>query len=127
MINTYIYVLCTVCWQTECNKGFSDEKQGFTDLVRELSVAFRPKNLLLSTAVSPSKTIIDKGYDVPELSKYFDWIAVMTYDYHGQWDKRTGHVAPLYYHPDDEVDFFNAVISILYHDYEHCSEVSALI
>lgn len=68
-----------VCWQTECNKGFSDEKQGFTDLVRELSIAFKPKNLLLSSAVSPSKTIIDKGYDVAELSKYFDWIAVMTY------------------------------------------------
>lgn len=45
----------TVCWQTECNKGFSDEKQGFTDLVRELSMVFKPKNLLLSSAVSPSK------------------------------------------------------------------------
>lgn len=78
-------------------------------MVRELSIAFKPRNLLLSTAVSPSKTIIDKGYDVPALSKYFDWIAVMTYDFHGQWDKKTGHVAPLYHHPEDELDFFNAV------------------
>lgn len=36
----------------------------------------------------------------------------MTYDYHGQWDKKTGHVAPLYLHPDDDVTFFNAVSSV---------------
>lgn len=28
--------------------------------------------------------VIDAGYDIPKLAKYFDWIAVMTYDYHGQ-------------------------------------------
>lgn len=33
----------------------------------------------------------------------------MTYDFHGQWDKKTGHVAPLYFHPDDDYFFFNAV------------------
>lgn len=33
----------------------------------------------------------------------------MCYDYHGQWDKKTGHVAPLYYHPEDDVNFFNTV------------------
>ena len=30
-------------------------------------------------------------------------------DYHGQWDKKTGHVAPMYEHPDDDFYFFNAV------------------
>lgn len=98
-----------VCWQTECNKGFPDEKEGFASLVRELSLEFRTRGLLLSTAVSPSKQIIDAGYDVPTISEYFDWIAVMTYDFHGQWDKKTGHVAPLYYHEDDDLDYFNAV------------------
>lgn len=101
-----------VCWQTECNKGFPDEKEGFTELVKELSVALRPRGMVLSTAVSPSKQIIDAGYDVPTLSEYFDWIAVMTYDFHGQWDKKTGHVAPLYYHPDDDISYFNAVSCI---------------
>ena len=55
----------------------------------------------------------------------------MTYDYHGQWDKKTGqfniwticdlvnkksylgHVAPMYEHPDDDFYFFNAVRLIL--------------
>jgi len=51
------------------------------------------------------------GYDVPKLTKYFDWISVMTYDFHGHWDKQTGHVAPLYYYPGDTYDYFNAVSS----------------
>ncbi|XP_059612054.1 probable chitinase 10 [Phlebotomus argentipes] len=103
-----------VCWQVDCKKGFPDEKQGFSDLVRELSEAFKPKGYLLSTAVSPSKMVVDAGYDVPTLAKYFDWIAVMTYDFHGQWDKQTGHVAPLYYHPEDEVPHFNSNFSLHY-------------
>ena len=49
------------------------------------------------------------GYDVATLSQNLDWIAVMTYDYHGQWDKITGHVAPMYPHPDDTDVTFNAV------------------
>lgn len=35
-------------------------------------------------------------YDVPELSKYLDFINIMTYDFHGQWEKTVGHNAPLY-------------------------------
>lgn len=74
-----------VCWQVDCKKGDPDEKQGFVELVKLLSEELKPRNLLLSTAVSPSKKVIDAGYDIPQLNKYFDWIAVMTYDFHGQW------------------------------------------
>lgn len=77
--------------------------------MKELSQVFKPKGLLLSTAVSPSRKIINEGYDVSEISKYFDWISVMTYDFHGQWDKKTGHVAPLFSLPDDWEPTFNAV------------------
>ena len=63
--------------------------------------------------MSPSKTIMDAGYDVPQIASYLDWINVMTYDYHGQWDKKTGHVAPHYGHPDDEFYFYNAVSVML--------------
>lgn len=68
----------------------------------------------MSSAVSPSKTVIDAGYEVVTLSKYFDWIAVMAYDYHGQWDKQTGHVAPMYAHPLDANPFFNTNFTINY-------------
>ncbi|CAG9760168.1 unnamed protein product [Ceutorhynchus assimilis] len=102
------------CWQVDCEKGPDSDKEGFASLVRELSLAFRPKGLLLSSAVSPSKQVIDAGYDVPTLDKYFDWIAIMTYDFHGNWDKQTGHVAPLYYYEGDTYDYFNANFSINY-------------
>ena len=39
---------------------------------------------------------IAAGYDVPELSKYLDYINVMTYDFHGQWENRVGHNSPLF-------------------------------
>ncbi|KAI5633063.1 glycosyl hydrolases family 18 domain-containing protein [Phthorimaea operculella] len=102
------------CWQVDCSKGPESDKYNFANLVRELSAVFKPRGLLLSSAVSPSKKVIDEGYDVPVLAKYLDWIAVMTYDYHGQWDKKTGHVAPLYYHPDDDYTYFNANYTMHY-------------
>ncbi|XP_023944029.2 probable chitinase 10 [Bicyclus anynana] len=102
------------CWQVDCSKGPDSDKEGFANLVRELSAVFKPKGLLLSSAVSPSKQVIDAGYDVPVLARYLDWIAVMTYDYHGQWDMKTGHVAPLYYHPDDDYTYFNANYTMHY-------------
>lgn len=103
-----------VCWQVDCDKGRSEEKAGFASLVKELSVEFRKRNWLLSAAVSPSKKVIDAAYDVPALAKYLDWIAVMTYDFHGHWDKATGHVAPLYYVPGDVQENFNANFSMHY-------------
>lgn len=33
----------------------------------------------------------------------------MTYDYHGQWDKKTGHVASMYTREGDDDKTFNAV------------------
>lgn len=97
------------CWQVNCKMGPDSDKPAFADFVMELKTAFRPKGLLLSAAVSPSKLVIDSGYDVPVLSQYLDWISVMTYDYHGQWDKITGHVAPMYLHPEDNDVTFHAV------------------
>ncbi len=38
----------------------------------------------------------------------------MAYDYHGQWDKKTGHVAPMYVHPEDWEQTFNANFTINY-------------
>ena len=88
-----------VCWQVDCSKGPPSDKDGFALLVKELSRALKSKGLLLSAAVSPSKAVVDRGYDVPGLAENLDWIGLMTYDYHGHWDKETGHVAPMYSHP----------------------------
>ena len=67
------------------------------------------KGYLLSAAVSPSKKVADQGYNVPSIAKDLDWIAIMAYDYHGHWDKKTGHVAPMFDHPKG-AQYLNAVI-----------------
>jgi chitinase len=33
--------------------------------------------------------------------EYLDYVHVMCYDYHGKWDRKTGHNAPLFSGPDD--------------------------
>ena len=93
------------CWQVDCNKGPNTDKPAFAQWVKELKEAFKPKGYLLSAAVSPAKKVADAGYDVPTISKYLDWIAIMAYDYHGHWDKKTGHVAPMFDHPDGDLHF----------------------
>jgi chitinase len=97
------------CWQVDCNKGPESDKEAFAAWIKELHFALKPAGLLLTAAVSPSNKVIDAGYDIPALDAYLDYVSVMTYDYHGQWDKQTGHVAPMYQHQEDQNTFFNAV------------------
>ena len=102
------------CWQVNCEKGPDSDKENFASLVRELRAKFG-SGLLLSAAVSPSKRVIDAGYDVQALSDNLDIINVMTYDYYGHWDKKTGHVAPLKDFDGAPHDVFNAVSDLRDH------------
>lgn len=52
--------------------------------------------LLLSAAVPVGPDNIKSGYDVPAVASYLDFINVMAYDFHGKWERETGHNAPLY-------------------------------
>ncbi|KAG7164862.1 chitinase 10-like 5, partial [Homarus americanus] len=92
------------CWQMDCSKGPQSDVSGFTSLIKELKAAFNTQSppLLLSAAVSPARNTIDRSYEVPELSRHLDFINVMTYDFHGAWEGKTGHVAPLHTRPEDK-------------------------
>lgn len=39
--------------------------------------------------------MIDEAYDIPQLSKYLDFLHIMCYDYGGAWDRRVTANAPL--------------------------------
>ena len=78
-------------------------------LAKELSAAFIPKGFLLSAAVSAGKPTIDKAYDVQALGQHLDFINVMSYDFRGSWDGKTGHHSPLYHHPEDDNTYMNTV------------------
>ena len=59
---------------------------------------------MLTAAVSPSSEVVEAAYDIPGMDKYLDYVSVMSYDYHGQWDGQTGHVAPMYHHQEEHQD-----------------------
>ncbi|KAH9497248.1 putative chitinase 2 [Dermatophagoides farinae] len=95
--------------------GKPEDKRNFVILLRELKQAFEPKGYILSSAVAAGKHFMDPAYDVPQMSKYLDIINVMCYDYHGSWETRTGHHAPLYGRPNNPDDFqLNVNFSINY-------------
>lgn len=69
---------------------------------------------MLTAAMGAGKSTVETAYDIEKLAKYLDFLHIMAYDYHGKWDGRTGHNAPLYAR-DDESDDEKAlnVVSIL--------------
>jgi chitinase len=81
----------------------ADDRASFVSLIKEIRLAFegesksaKKQKLLLTAAVPASFEAISAGYDVPELAKYLDYINVMTYDFHGQWEEEVGHNSPLF-------------------------------
>ena len=65
---------------------------------------FRPAGLMLTAAIGAAPGTIDAAYDVERMYQYLDYVHVMCYDYHGKWDKKTGHNSPLRPRPSDSGD-----------------------
>ena len=89
-------------WEYPSKRGGSPEdKKNFIHLIKELKDAFKVHKFLLTAAIGAGKATIDISYDVPNMYKYLDYVNVMCYDYHGKWDKKTGHNAPLKARPNE--------------------------
>ncbi|XP_012944390.1 chitotriosidase-1 [Aplysia californica] len=80
----------------------ASDKQNFAILLREFRTAVQEEAsrtgrppLLLAAAVAAGITRAEKAYDVPALNQYLDFVSIMTYDYHGTWEKVTGLASPL--------------------------------
>ncbi|UYV64527.1 Cht7 [Cordylochernes scorpioides] len=86
----------------EFPKGAQD-KERLTGLIKDLREAFdgesrnaeKPR-LLLSTTVPASFEAVSAGYNIAEINKYVDMINVLSYDFHGAWERHVGHPSPLF-------------------------------
>lgn len=56
----------------------------------------KKSRLLLSAAVPASFEAVAAGYDVAEVNRHVDWLSVLCYDFHGDWEKNVNHNAPLF-------------------------------
>lgn len=81
-----------VCPQSDCKRGNPSDKMYFTLFIKELQYALQQSNLKLSISVSGYKEIIKQAYEFATLSRYVEFMTVMTFDYHGAWESTTGHV-----------------------------------
>ncbi|XP_069116473.1 chitinase-3-like protein 1 [Argopecten irradians] len=79
------------------------DKHNFALLCKKLRMAFerdarmtRRPRLLLTVAVGAAKKVIDASYEVPTITRYVDFINLMSYDLHGSWVMETGHHSLLY-------------------------------
>jgi chitinase len=79
------------------HQGRAIDKQNYTLLLQELYTAAKAHSpQLLVTIAAPASTQHLVNMEIERIHNYVDWINVMAYDFHGPWDKKTGHNAPLY-------------------------------
>lgn len=71
------------CWQSDCRKGPDSDRPNLTKLIKEISIEFEKRGLILGVGISGYKEIIAKSYEIEELSNAADFLTIMTYDYHG--------------------------------------------
>ncbi|XP_004088975.1 chitotriosidase-1 isoform X2 [Nomascus leucogenys] len=91
-------------WEYPGSRGSpAVDKERFTALVQDLANAFQQEaqtsgkeRLLLSAAVPAGRTYVDAGYEVDKITQNLDFVSLMAYDFHGSWEKVTGHNSPLY-------------------------------
>ncbi|KAK3589884.1 hypothetical protein CHS0354_015910 [Potamilus streckersoni] len=99
-------------WEYPVSRGGSlSDYQNFILLLQELQQMFEEEavrtgkeRLLLTAAVAAGKNTIDVSYDIPGMTRYLDFISLMSYDFHGSWEKTTGHNSPLYKRSGEQGD-----------------------
>ncbi|XP_065215171.1 serine-rich adhesin for platelets-like [Planococcus citri] len=97
----------------------SEDKENYASLVKELREEFERESsktgrsrLLLTMAVPAGVEYIDKGYDVPKLNKYLDFMNILSYDYHSAYEPNVNHHSPLYSLQEESEYNFDAQLTI---------------
>ncbi len=84
----------------------------YTQLVVELRQRFNSLKLpdLLISLDAPATPTSGQLFQYQNLIDYIDWFSIMSYDFYGSWSTRSGHNAPLYQSPLDNIgSVYNSV------------------
>ncbi|MBN1409787.1 MAG: glycoside hydrolase family 18 protein [Spirochaetales bacterium] len=83
-----------------------NDKRNFTLLLKDLRITLDKagaedgKTYLLTAATSAGKEKI-AHLELDKIARYLNYLAIMTYDFHGGWDNVTNHQSALSYNPDN--------------------------
>lgn len=79
------------------NVASADDTRNCTLLVAEMrrSLDALGKGYLLTVAI-PGEASRLKHFDVASLTSQVNWFNLMAYNFHGPWQRRTGHAAPIF-------------------------------
>ncbi|XP_036361230.1 chitinase-3-like protein 1 isoform X1 [Octopus sinensis] len=84
------------------------DKYRFTQLMKELYETFAAEarktgreKLILTLATASGSFFIGKAYEPRKVINYVDYMLLMTYNYHGQWEEVTGHHSGIFKHWKD--------------------------
>jgi chitinase len=85
----------------ESNVYRPEDKRNYTLLLRELRSQLDARSALDSrkyylTIAAPAGDDKIRNIEPVGIAEACDWVNVMTYDFAGGWDKRTGHQAPMF-------------------------------
>lgn len=94
----------------ESNIYRPEDKQNYTLLLGEVreqldlqeSIDGNDYQLTIASPAGFDKIV---NYDLAGMSEHLDFFNVMTYDYHGAWEKTTNHQAALFANPDDTYEY----------------------
>ncbi|CAF0868601.1 unnamed protein product [Rotaria sp. Silwood1] len=96
-------------WEYPVSGGLSgniqrpEDKQNYVLLLKEIrrQLDAVPNKKYLLTVATGAGTERIGDMDLLGMLAYLDWFNVMTYDFHGGWETKTGHNAPLYKNNDE--------------------------
>ncbi|XP_045127406.1 proteoglycan 4-like isoform X2 [Portunus trituberculatus] len=108
-------------WEYPASRDGSapEDRENYALLVSELRAAFEDEGkkvkagrLLLTMAVPAGQNYIDKGYDVPSLTRDLDFINILNYDYHSAYEPSVNHHASLMQPPGTSEYAWNAQLNV---------------
>lgn len=103
--------------------GRPEDKRNFTLLLQKVREKLNEagkedgKEYLLTIASGAGPDYV-KNTELDQVQQHLDWINIMTYDFHGSWEKTSGFNSPLFRDPEDpfpKADTFNVQAGVQGH------------